>query len=240
MQARNVWSLVAVLLAAVPARAAQPASAAPAPGAKPAAAPRWLHKASNGTLVLKSATKGASVTVDGLAAGTTPIKPLSLPPGAHEVKLVKDGFAAATRRVQIRAAQPTQLSLELKAAPQVGPLPLALPGAAVAQPPDASESLVALIATPVAPIAETPPPPLLTAELPKPAEVHKPAPTAAVAVAPAASARPLTRQWWFWGGAAAVAVAVVAGVTYALPALYVERRDPAAACGGACGVIVNK
>jgi hypothetical protein len=259
--------LVATLLAAA-ARAAEvepPPLALPLAPAKPSS-PRWLHKAANGTLELRSSSRGAAVSLDGLELGTVPLKPVSVAPGRHEVKLTKDGYQTATRIVRIRAAHKAVLSIELKSA-RVAPPPLALPvappavasGAAKKQPgaasatapmiaePSPSETLSAIIASPPAagsPAARAdpspPPPPLVMAAPARPAVKTVPAAALAASTQPAVSSEPLTKKWWFWGGAAAAAAVLVAGVTYALPALYVERRDPGAACGGGPCVIVNK
>ena len=94
-----------------------------------------------------------------------------------------------------------------------------------------------------APVAPPRPPLVLEAN---PALVDAKAPGQAFAAPPEAvvaggvQAGPITKQWWFWGGVGAAALVVVAGVVYALPPTYVESRNPAAGCGGACGVVVNK
>lgn len=275
----------ALLVAALVAAGARAAEVEPPPLALPLApakqpAPRWLHKAANGTLELRSSSRGAAVSLDGLELGTVPLKPVSVAPGRHELKLTKDGYQTATRSVQIRAARKTVLSIELKssrvappplalpvAPPAVASAPLALPvappavasGAAKKQPgaasgtapmiaePSPSETLSALIASPPAagsPAARAeplpPPPPLVMAAPARPAVKTVPAAALAASPQPVVSSEPLTKKWWFWGGAAGAAAVLVAGVTYALPALYVERRNPGAACGGGPCVIVNK
>jgi hypothetical protein len=273
----------ALLVAALVAAGARAAEVEPPPLALPVApakqpAPRWLHKAANGTLELRSSSRGAAVSLDGLELGTVPLKPVSVAPGKHKLKLTKDGYQTATRNVQIRAGRKTVLSIELKSM-RVAPPPLALPvappdvvspplalpvappavasGAAKKQPgaasatmiaePSPSETLSALIASPPAagsPAARAeplpPPPPLVMAAPARPAVKTVPAAALAASPQPVVSSEPLTKKWWFWGGAAAAAAVLVAGVTYALPALYVERRDPGAACGGGPCVIVNK
>lgn len=244
-------------------------------------APRWLHKSANGSLAVKSATRGAQVFVDGRSVGTVPLAPVPVAPGKHQLKLSKKGFVTGTRRVQVLAGQRTQVAMDLavEVAPQTLPLPqapaaappeaappamaqAAPPPAAASSPPSGSapaagpaapspsDALAALIApgpatgagdaaarpgqpgaAPASPAASIEPPPLVFATPP----VKAPA----AAVAPAAST-PLTKKWWFWGGSAVAAAVLVAGVTWALPALYVEHRDPTAACAGNCGIVINK
>lgn len=244
-----------------------PALALPLP-----AAPRWLHKSANGSLVIRSATRGAQVAVDGRAVGSVPLAPIPIAPGRHEVKISKKGFVSATLRVRVVSGQKALLAIDLKVGVPTAPLPL--PPAEVAEaPPSPSDALTALIASPPAhPLAAAPGAPaevgasagaaaaaragsgaaasVALEPLPQPPLVIAPvgpalapamkAPSAALAAQSVAQPQPLTKKWWFWGGAAVGVVALAAAVTWALPALYVERRDPAAACGGTCGIVINK
>lgn len=226
---------------------------------KDSSAPRWLHKGSNGTLQLTCSVKGALVSIDGLEVGTTPLPALPMAPGQHPIRVTADGFMPFEKTVSLKAGQKLKLAADLMPL-----LPLAPPELAkqVPEEPSPADTLTALIAAPPpAPLlAEAPPlvlappeaPPLVLAngELANnglrkttavPAGAQKPvaAPVAAVAAAPA-QGTPLVKQWWFWGGAAVATAVVIAAVTYALPASYVEQRDPAAACHGTCGVVVNR
>ncbi len=273
-------ALLIALCLSLPAGAADDvAQALPLP-----AAPRWLHKSANGSLVIKSATRGAQVAVDGRAVGTVPLAPLPVAPGRHQIKLSRKGFVSVTRRVQVVAGQKSLLSIDLLA--EVAPLPL--PPAAEAAP-SPSDALTALITAPAGaapavaggPSAATAGAPSSTSAARDPAATSAAAGGAALAAGPAAGAaavepvplpplvlapagvalapaavapgakapqaalapavsQPLTKKWWFWSGAAVGAVVLAAAVTWALPALYVEHRDPAAACGGTCGIVVNK
>ena len=262
-----VLSLSLAAVAEGPLALPLPPVSAPLPAA-PAPAPRWLHKAAHGSLVVRSATSGAQVAVDGRAVGVVPLAPVSLAPGRHEVRLSKNGFLTATRHVRVLAGQKAVLAVDLKVELKALPLPLPQAPLAAGQPAAAepvsspSDALTALIAAPpgaagsgagsvgapagaaaapgVASVAAQPlpGPPLVLATAVAPVPPAK-APPAAVAPQPAAS-EPLTKKWWFWGGAAVGAAVLTAAVTWALPALYVERRDPAAACSGTCGIVVNK
>lgn len=93
--------------------------------------------------------------------------------------------------------------------------------------------------------APAPAPPRSSGSAPVSGSAPAPAPAAALAASPAAPApagglASLTRKWWFWGGVGAAALLIASGVVYALPPSYVETRNPAAACSGTCGVVVNK
>jgi hypothetical protein len=251
--------LMALCLSVVAAGAASAAGAPddPAQALPLPAAPRWLLKARNGSLVIKSATHGAQVAVDGRAVGKVPLAALPIAPGRHQITLSKKGFVSATRRVRVLAGQRSLVAIDLLA--EVAPLPLQPLVADAA--PSPSEALTALIAAPPAPAAApsalAAAPPAALAPLPSPPLVLEPLPSPPLVLAPAlvarapsskappaalapATSQPLTKKWWFWGGAAASAVVLAAVVTWALPALYVEHRDPAAACGGTCGIVVNK
>jgi hypothetical protein len=53
------------------------------------------------------------VYVDGKQVGTTPLRRLALPEGAHRVKLVNPTGPSAERSVRIRAGQTELLDVEL-------------------------------------------------------------------------------------------------------------------------------
>ncbi|MGE3521090.1 MAG: PEGA domain-containing protein, partial [Vicinamibacterales bacterium] len=84
--------------APTPPAAAPPAS--PPPRAAAAAGPRRL--------LVRSRPSGARVTLDGRAAGTTPLTLRDVRPGAHRVRIALRGYVTADRRVRISAAQPAQ------------------------------------------------------------------------------------------------------------------------------------
>ena len=76
---------------------------APAPevaAPKPAAGP--------GRLLVRSTPAGAAVFVDGKEQGQTPVAVRDLAPGAHDVRLERDGYAPVERRIVITASQPAQ------------------------------------------------------------------------------------------------------------------------------------
>ncbi len=333
MRSRKVLSVYLCCALALPALAEAPPELAPLdlPAPPPERSPRWLHKGRQGTLIVKSATKGATVQIDGLEVGTVPVKPLSLKAGKHEVKVLKPGYREMLMRVAITAGKKTWVVLDLKAVRGVLQVGAEVPGAhlfvdgkdrgaapltlevapgerhlrlqaggsapvektltvvagkeyllfGAGQPPPelALPSLPPLPDTgalaekpsPGAPMVAAPPPaaaetPALPALPPIPSVPSAPSATAskkatedgpppalaastsrrgvpsAALEAPAQGvkdSRPLTSRWYFWGGAVAVAAVVAAGVVYALPAKYVEKRDPSSACGGPCGIVIN-
>ena len=258
------------LLAAGPVRAAEPKAVSPATAPPKAAAratgkgkgttdARWLQK-SKATLELRSKTGGATVLLDGKEVGLTPLPPLKVDPGTHQLTLTKQGLADGTLTLQFKPGKKLKVALDLRPpepedAVSASPAPPLLvaevvkaeanekKGSAADLPPDDGPPLITAAgdlagATPGPVKAEAVAVKQLAATGPPPAA----APAEAVRSAPLPSGeRPLAQRWWFWSGLAAAAVVLVAGVVYALPPQYVEKRDPAAACGGAaCGVIVNK
>jgi len=357
MSARK--ALLAVLLVGMRLLAAEPELAPlplPVGRAHPPPPPRWLKRGQLGTLVIQSATRGASVHVDGLDVGTVPIKPMPLTAGAHDVRLAKPGFREHVQRVRVRSGRKAVVKATLRAvrgvlhvgaqlpgarvfvdgkdagaaplshleiAPGQRRLRLETPGASpieetlrvsagkeytafagaaplpelpfaekppaqalVAPPPskdpvapkatDAAKVARAVKAAEAAKVADAvkhatpqaadagkpaaapkpeaagpaardvPAPPLVVAEAaPRPPLLARRDPAPRPAVAPAAvtvassAEPPLAKRWYVWAGGAAVATAAVFGIFWALPARYVEKRDPAAACGGPCGIVVN-
>lgn len=240
-----------------------PLPLAPVGQKAPRPPPRWLKKGRLGTLSLKSATAGAVVQIDGLEVGAVPLGPVQLPPGKHEVRLSKPGFREQHQRFAIKAGQKATVALSLKAIKGLpleetvvvrageqstlfvagpAPLPELPPPPPLPLPelkPAAKESPKLAAKAP----ADLPPPLLVAAVLPPRTAVavtRLAVPAAATQSVASSDDRPLTRRWYFWGGAAAVATVVAFGVVYALPARYVERRDPTQACGGPCGIVINK
>jgi hypothetical protein len=59
-------------------------------------------------LLVRSTPAGASVSVDGKDYGRTPAAVRDLALGAHRVRVTRDGYTAAERRVVISAARPSQ------------------------------------------------------------------------------------------------------------------------------------
>jgi S1-C subfamily serine protease len=55
----------------------------------------------------------AEVEVDGAKVGTSPLKPLSLPPGVHAIKFTHPDYLPFPRKVTIRPGETTQLQLDL-------------------------------------------------------------------------------------------------------------------------------
>jgi hypothetical protein len=75
-------------------------------------------------LLVRSTPAGARVAVDGHDYGPTPVAVRDLTRGAHRVRVTRDGYAAAERRVVITTARPSQaLTFALErpsATPRVG------------------------------------------------------------------------------------------------------------------------
>ena len=77
----------------------------------------------------------AAVSVDGRAAGLTPIEKLSLSAGAHEIRVERKGFVPSVRRVEARPGEKLVIQAQLDPAPvapsaavptEASPLPLTL------------------------------------------------------------------------------------------------------------------
>ena len=79
-----------------------PTSAAPR-NERPRPAP-----VAQGRLVVRSSPPGARVSVDGRDAGVTPATVTNLSTGAYNVRVSRDGYVTAERRVRIRSAQASQ------------------------------------------------------------------------------------------------------------------------------------
>ena len=95
-------------------RAASAASApAPAAPALPVAAPFA------GRVLVRSTPPGAHVFVDGRARGDTPATVRDLSRGEHQIRLVRDGYTTAERRIILSATRPAQ-SLLVPMAPALG------------------------------------------------------------------------------------------------------------------------
>lgn len=205
-------------------------------------------KAVRGVAEVGAPILGAKVLVDGKPVGVAPLHDLELAPGKRVLSLVAPGAARVEQTLTVRAGEHYKVFGGAGANDEPAPPLLALPlppapaRIAVANP--APPALTALIAEPPPPALDLDAPPPLITSTGEFASAAKPALVPAAALpgpsSPDLAREPITRKWWFWGGAAVVATAVLAGVVYALPAQYVERRDPSAACGGTCGIVVNK
>jgi serine/threonine protein kinase len=103
---------------ATPARPTPPpvAEARQAPTPAPAAAPRETPSPpatpAPGRLQLH-VVPWAEVSVDGVAAGTTPFAPLALPPGPHTLRLAHPSYQPLTKRVTIQSGETTLLKVDL-------------------------------------------------------------------------------------------------------------------------------
>jgi hypothetical protein len=140
-----------------------------------------------GELQLTCTHEGAAVTIDGRPRGETPaVSTVFLAPGAHTVRVTKDGFQPAEEQVELAAGKKKPLVVSLR--------PVASAAAIVPPPPE------------VLPPALSAPP---SSALPA-AEVGARAPGDA---STRAEDRPFYTRWWFFTG---VGAAVVAGVVTAV------------------------
>jgi hypothetical protein len=104
-------------------RAPAPQNAPSAPAATPAPAASTAA-ASVGRLLVRSTPSGASVSVDGVAKGVTPLALRDLDVGTRDVTIARSGFITETRKVQITRARPSRsLDVRLAAAATATPRP---------------------------------------------------------------------------------------------------------------------
>ena len=78
-----------------------------------------------GRLLVRSSPSGASVTVDGVEKGETPLALRDLEMGAHNIAIGKRGYTAESRRISITTGRPSR-SLDVRlsaAAPAAKPVP---------------------------------------------------------------------------------------------------------------------
>jgi PEGA domain-containing protein len=87
------------------------------PPPSPASAIRTPPSAT-GRLLVRSTPAGATVFVDGREHGQTPVAIRDLALGAHRVRLVRDGYAPAERRVVVTEARPSHSLVVPLAAPR--------------------------------------------------------------------------------------------------------------------------
>ncbi|HYE88842.1 MAG TPA: PEGA domain-containing protein [Vicinamibacterales bacterium] len=87
----------------------------PAPAAASAAPP------ATGRLLVRSTPSGATVTVDGVEKGATPLALSDVEFGTHDVSVARRGYVTETRKVQIAAARPSR-SLDVRLAAASAPL----------------------------------------------------------------------------------------------------------------------
>jgi len=89
------------------------AAASPAPPQPIAATP---STASFTEIVVTTSPPGATVTVNGISWGTSPVTIRHLPPGAKRIRATKEGFAAAEQVVPLGERQQQTLNLQLSGA----------------------------------------------------------------------------------------------------------------------------
>jgi TonB family protein len=96
------------------------------------------------------AEDGVSVTIDGHAVGRTPLGPIDVGPGVHELRLERRGFLAQRHTLLARAGEPLTIETRLL------PAPVEVAAASPAGPPPSLE--VASAVTPPPPAAPVIPP----------------------------------------------------------------------------------
>jgi len=86
---------------------------APEAPVAPAKAPTPAVATANGTLRLR-VVPWADVSLDGRPLGTTPLKPLPLPPGVHTVRLQHPSYRPLQKRFDVRAGEVFVLEVDLR------------------------------------------------------------------------------------------------------------------------------
>ncbi|MEO7134861.1 MAG: PEGA domain-containing protein, partial [Vicinamibacterales bacterium] len=122
---------------------------APEPSAKePTAAPRAPGAPSapsnSGRLLVRSTPSGASVSVDGVEKGVTPLALRELANGAINVTVTRRGYIPETRKVVITSARPAR-SLDLRLAAEAVAPPRPSTPATIGRPAAAATSTGSLI-----------------------------------------------------------------------------------------------
>lgn len=72
------------------------------------------------TVRVKTDAPGVEILLDGASVGKTPLT-LTVAPGTHELKFVKEGFEGLTRSLEVKEGTPAKLFVVMTAAPK--PLP---------------------------------------------------------------------------------------------------------------------
>jgi hypothetical protein len=104
-------------------KAPAPAPKAPAPKALEAPKAPQAPSDSVGRILVRSDPGGATVTVDGVAKGTTPVAVRELALGTRNVVVARRGYLPETRSVTITAARPARtLDVRLSAEAAAPPL----------------------------------------------------------------------------------------------------------------------
>ena len=85
---------------------------APEAPVAPANAPKPAVEPVTGTLRLH-VVPWAEVSLDGRTLGTTPLRPLSLPPGSHTVRLQHPSYRPLHKKFDIRAGETFVLDVDL-------------------------------------------------------------------------------------------------------------------------------
>ncbi len=104
------------------AQGAPPVAEAPAPSAPRAPSVPSAPPAKIGRLLVRSTPSGASVEVDGLARGVTPLALRDLDLGAREITVTRRGYVPEERRIVLTKARPSQ-SMEVRLSVQAAAPP---------------------------------------------------------------------------------------------------------------------
>jgi serine/threonine-protein kinase len=111
---------------AAPPEPPRAADASPRSVPAAAAAAKSAPAAVDGRIVVRSTPPGARVILDGQDVGRTPFTATEVSQGSHTVRLMRDGYAPAERRVTVTARRPApsvsvQLTRARRAAPPEAP-----------------------------------------------------------------------------------------------------------------------
>ena len=84
--------------------------------------------AERGTLVVNTTPPGANISLDGKAAGISPVTLANLLPGNHTISIAKDGYVTADQQVAIAAGTTYPLTIALSPSSPLSAFPMRTPG----------------------------------------------------------------------------------------------------------------
>jgi PEGA domain len=74
----------------------------------------WLQMPPNGELTVKTTPSGATIIVDGLPRGSSPVRLSGLRPGTHQLQAVMPGYKGAVLQVEVFPSQNESLDWMLE------------------------------------------------------------------------------------------------------------------------------
>jgi TonB family protein len=79
--------------------------------------------AATGVGEVQSNPSGASVSIDGVPAGSTPLTDLKLKPGSHRVEVTRDGYEPWSGSLSVLPGRPARVDAVLRPLPRATPTP---------------------------------------------------------------------------------------------------------------------